>query len=218
VSASADRIVAETLPYDDDGGRRVSVYLPSSSPTAIVFAGDGGSVVRWGELLDTARTPPTAIVGVHGLPDERRRLEEYSPVFDRGRFSAHERFFVNDVPRWVRETFDLDLPPERTAVFGASAGGELSIALGLRHPGVYGAILSGSPGAGYRPPQSITGPIPRTYLVAGTQEPFFLQNAARWARALKNAGGEVVLAQRDAGHGPALWRDEFPSMVEWAFA
>ena len=210
------RFVTETLPYD--GGRMVSIYLPSKLPTAIVFAGDGESVGGWGELLDAAHTPPTALVGVHGLRDERQRLEEYSPVFNQERFAAHEKFFVDDVRKWARETFDLDFPVERTAVFGASAGGELSIALGLRHPDVYGAILSGSPGAGYQPPQSIAGPIPRTYLVAGIQEPFFLQNAARWSHALEDAGGEVILAQRDADHGPALWRGELPHMVEWAFA
>jgi enterochelin esterase-like enzyme len=215
VNASDGRIVDRVLPFD--GGRRVSVYLPSTPPTAIVFAGDGPSVAHWGELLHTAHTPPTAVVAVDGLSDEKQRLEEYSPVFNPERFAAHEKFFVDDVPRWVRENLDIDLSAERTAVFGASAGGELSIALGLRHPDVYGAILSGSPGAGYRPPQSIDNPIPRVYLVAGTQEPFFLQNAERWARALENAGGEVILVQRDADHGPALWRQEFPHMVEWAF-
>jgi enterochelin esterase-like enzyme len=190
MSASGSRIVTEMLPYD--GGRRVSVSLPSGTPTAIV--------------------------GVHGLSDERERLDEYSPVFDADRFSAHENFFVTDVPNWVRETFNIDLTAERTAVFGASAGGELSIALGLRHPDLYGAILSGSPGAGYQPPESIGGPIPRTYLVAGTQEPFFLQNAARWACALQDAGGELVFTQRDANHGPALWREEFPLIINWACA
>jgi enterochelin esterase-like enzyme len=215
VSASPGRIITETLPFD--GGRRVSVYLPSDSPTAIVFAGDGHSVAEWGDLLNAPQTPPTAIVGIHGLSDERQRLDEYSPVFNEARFAAHEKFFVNEVPTWVRETFDIALPVERTAIFGASAGGELSIALGIRHPDVYGAILSGSPGAGYQPPQFIIGQIPRTYLVAGTQEPFFLQNAERWARALEEAGNEVVLVARNADHGPALWRTEFPRMVDWAF-
>ena len=216
MSGTAGRIVTDTLPYD--GGRQVSVYLPSSRPTAIVFAADGRSIAQWGDLLNTAHTPPTAIVGVHGLTDDTKRLEEYSPVFNHARFESHEKFFVDEVPKWVRETFDIDLPAARTAVFGASAGGELAIALGLRHPDVYGAILSGSPGAGYQPPPSIAAPIPRAYLVAGTQEPFFLKNAARWASALKSAGGKVVFVQRDADHSPALWRAEFPRMVDWAFA
>ena len=54
-------------------------------------------------------------------------------------------------------------------------------------------------------------------LVAGTQEPFFLDNADRWARALRDAGAEVVFEERDADHGPELWRAEFPLMIQWAF-
>jgi pimeloyl-ACP methyl ester carboxylesterase len=117
------------------------------------------------------------IVGVHGLADETLRLQEYSPVFDAERFAAHERFFVGDVGRWARSRFGVALPAGRTAVFGVSAGGKLALALGLRHPDVYGAVLSGSPGAGYQPPGVLPDRIARTYLVAGTLEPFFLSNS-----------------------------------------
>ncbi len=110
------------------------------------------------------------------------------------------------------------LGAERTAIFGASAGGELALALGLRHPDVYGAILSCSPGAGYKPTGVMPSRIPPTYLVAGTLEPFFLDNATRWAVALRNAGADVLMSERVASHGDALWRAEFPLMVAWAFA
>ena len=164
-----------------------------------------------------ADVPPTMVVGVHGLADETLRLHEYSPVFDAARFAAHEQFFVEDVRRWVRSRFGVALRAERTAVFGASAGGELALALGLRHPDVYGAILAGSPGGGYRPTGAMPSSLPRVYLVAGTQEPFFLDNATRWASALRDAGADVVMRERDAGHGDELWRAEFPAMVAWAF-
>ena len=64
----------------------------------------------------------------------------------------------------------------------------LALALGLRHPHVYGAVFCASPGGGYKPPGVMPSPLPRTYLVAGTQEPFFLENARRWADALRDAG------------------------------
>ena len=60
-------------------------------------------------------------------------------------------------------------------------------------------------------------PLPRTYLVAGTQEPFFLANAKRWADALRGAGADVVMTERVGSHGGAFWREEFPLMVAWAF-
>src|SRR5690242_8927974 len=211
----AGELVTETLGYD--GGRQVTVYVPPGPPEAVVFAGDGQGVSRWGGALEAAGVLPILIVGVHGLADETLRLQEYSPVFDPERFTAHERFFVGDVGRWARSRFGVALPAGRTAVFGVSAGGELALALGLRHPDVYGAILSGSPGAGYQPPGVLPDRIPRTYLVAGTLEPFFLGNATRWAAALRGAGADVVLSERVASHCDALWRAEFPVMVAWAF-
>jgi len=96
-------------------------------------------------------------------------------------------------------------------------GGELALALGLGHPDVYGAIFSGSPGAGYKPTGAMPSRVPHTYLVAGALEPFFLENAIRWAVALRDAGADVVMSERVATHGPALWRAEFPLMVAWAF-
>ena len=59
--------------------------------------------------------------------------------------------------------------------------------------------------------------LPRVYLFAGTLEPYFLDNATRWATALQDAGGDVVMSERVASHGAALWRGEFPLMVAWAF-
>jgi enterochelin esterase-like enzyme len=136
--------VTETFEYD--GGRQVTVYVPPKPPEAIVFAGDGQRISMWGRLLEKIEAPSTMIVGVHGLSDETLRLHEYSPVFEPERFAAHEKFFVADVRRWTESRFGVALPIERTAVFGVSAGGELALALRIRHPHVYGAVLCASPG------------------------------------------------------------------------
>jgi enterochelin esterase-like enzyme len=207
--------VTESFEYDK--GRQVTVYVPSDPPEAIVFAGDGQGISKWGQLLEDADVPSTMIIGVHGLADETLRLHEYSPGFEPERFAAHEKFFVEDIRRWTKSRFGVALPAERTAVFGVSAGGELALALGLRHPLVYGAVFCASPGAGYQPPGNMPSPLPRTYLVAGTQEPFFLGNARRWADALRNAGADVVMSERAGSHGGAFWREEFPLMATWAF-
>jgi acetyl esterase/lipase len=67
-------------------------------------------------------------------------------------------------------------------------------------------------------PGVLPASIPRTYLVVGTREPFFLTNAARWANALRDAGADVVMHERAGSHGDAFWQEEFPLMVAWAFA
>jgi len=208
-------LITETFEYDD--GREVTVYVPPEPPEAVVFAGDGQLISQWGGVLEGADAPSTMIVGAHRLADETLRLHEYSAGFAPERFAAHERFFVEDVRRWVRTRFGVALPAGRTAVFGVSASGELALAVGLRHPDVYGAIFCASPGGGYRPPGAMPSSIPRTYLVAGTLEPFFLENAARWADALRDAGADVVMTERVGSHGDAFWKEEFPLMVVWAF-
>jgi enterochelin esterase-like enzyme len=212
---SAGEFVTETFDYD--GGRQVTVYVPPLAPEAIVFAADGQTISPWGLCLEAADVPSTMIVGVHRVGDETLRLHEYSPSFDPKRFAAHERFFVEDVGAWARSRFGVTLPAERTAVFGVSAGGELALALGLRHPELYGAIFAASPGGGYLPPDPMPSRLPRTYLVAGTLEPFFLENAARWAAALRDADADVVMSERAAGHSDEMWRREFPLMIHWAF-
>jgi enterochelin esterase-like enzyme len=122
-----------------------------------------------------------------------------------------------NVRQWVRSRFRVALPAGRTAVLGVSASGELALAMGLRHPDIYGAVFCASPGGGYRPPAVMPNSLPRAYLVAGTLEPFFLENAARWAVALRDAGADVVMTERVGTHGDAFWREEFPLMVTWAF-
>ena len=206
--------VTETFEYD--GGREVTVYVPPDPPEAIVFAADGQLIAPWGTDLETADVPPTMVVGAHRIADEDLRIREYSPVFDAERFAAHEAFFVDDVRAWVHSRFDVALPAARTAVCGVSAGGELALALGLRHPDIYGAVFCASPGGGY-PPGEMPSPLPRAYLVGGKREPWFLENAARWAVALRDAGADVVMHERDGEHGGAFWREEFPLMVAWAF-
>jgi pimeloyl-ACP methyl ester carboxylesterase len=216
------QLVTETLDYD--GGRQVTAYVPPGPPEAIVFAGDGQLITTWGGVLEAAGQPRTMIIGAHRPDDETLRLQEYSPgqgtaafASDPERFAAHEKFFTRDVRRWARSRFGVALPPGRTAVCGVSASAELALAMGLRHPGIYGAVLCASPGAGYRPPAVMPGTLPRAYLVAGMQEPFFRHNATCWAGALRHAGADVVMTERAGSHGGAFWKQEFPLMTAWAF-
>ena len=211
-------VVTETFGYD--GGRQVTVFLPPDPPEAVVFAGDGQLIAPWGGDVDSPDAPPTMVVGVHrtASEDEMVRIGEYSPTIEPERFAAHERFFVDHVRAWVQSRFGIALSPERTAVCGVSASGELALAMGFRHPDVYGAVFCASPGGGYRPPPAgLSGPLPRIYLVAGTKEPFFRENATRWADSLREAGADFVMTERDGDHGDPFWRAEFPRMVAWAF-
>jgi pimeloyl-ACP methyl ester carboxylesterase len=214
----AGEVVSTAFAYD--GGRQVAVYVPPDPPQAVVFAGDGRLISGWGGSLEAAGVPPTLVVGAYRSddPDEMVRLQEDSPSFDAARFAAHESFFVDDHRRWVRSQFGVTLTADRTAVCGVSASAEFALAMGVRHSELYGSVFASSPGGGYRPPPLLPGALPRTYLTAGTSEPFFLENAICWADALREAGADVVLTERAGDHGDPFWEAEFPLMVAWAFA
>jgi len=169
MSSTAGEFITETLEYD--GGRQVTAYVPAAAAEAVVFAGDGQLITSWGEVLKAADLPPTMIIGAHRVEDETLRLHEYSSgrstaafAFDPQRFAAHEKFFVEDVRRWAATRLAVRLPAGRTAVFGVSAGAELALAMGLRHPDIYGAVFCASPGAGYRPPAALPGRLPSRHL------------------------------------------------------
>ena len=211
----AGEVITKSFEYD--GGRHVSVYVPARPVEAIFYAADGQLIGPWGADLEDAAARAVMVVGVHRAEDETERLHEYSPGFDPARFAAHEQFFTATVPQWIAAGFGVQLPSRRTAIFGVSAGGELALALGLRHPQLFGAILCASPGAGFRPPSDLAQPIPRTYFVTGNREPFFRDNASRWVEALREVGAEVRVAERVGAHGDPFWRDEFPLMSRWAF-
>lgn len=216
MSSLEGELVTETFAYD--GGRQVTAYVPPNPPDAVVYAADGGwHTSGLAEALEAAGARSTMVVGVHGLDDDDGRLKEYIAAFGAERFDAYEQFFVDDVRPWVQSELDISLPAQRTAVWGASLGGELALAMGLRHPDIYGAVFCASPGGGFTPTGDLPSPVPRTYLVGGKQEQWFLDNAIRWADALREAGADVVIMERDGEHGGAFWREEFPLMVSWAF-
>ena len=209
VDDQAGTLVTETFDYD--GGRPVTVYVPPDPPEAVVFAADGQRVARWGGLLETADVPPTMIVGVHGLADEMARLQEYSPVFDAGAVRGPRAVFrrgrrpLGAVAVRGRAARRADGGVRRLGGRRARARPGASPSRRLRR-GPVRLARRRVPAA-----RRAAGPLPRVYLVAGTQEPFFLDNANRWAAALRDAGADVVLSERDASHGSALWRGRVPA-------
>ena len=216
MAPTAGKLVSERFAHD--GGRTVTAYVPAAGPPeAVVYAADGGwHLERLVAALEAdAAAPVTMIVGVHGMDTDEGRFGEYVPGVDDARFAAHEAFFVDEVRAWIAATFD-GAPGAHTAVWGASLGGELALAMGVRHPDVYRSVFSASPGGGFRPTEPLPADLPALYLVAGEQEPFFAENAKRWSDAAQEAGHDAVVHLRPGDHGGDFWFEELPRMVTWA--
>lgn len=218
VSSLSGSLFTETFNFD--GGRDLTVYVPPGRPDSVVYAADGGwHTERLARALErSVERPSTMVLGVHGLDDDDGRLHEYVEALGSERFEVFEQFFAEQVRGWAISELDACLTAEHTAVWGASLGGEFALAMGLRHLDLFGTVLCASPGGGFTP----TGiepsrDVPHAYLVGGTQEQWFFDNARKWADALSEAGADVVIEQRDGEHGGEFWYDEFPAMVSWAF-
>ena len=55
--AISGEFVTEAFEYE--GGWQVTVYVPPEPPEAIVFAGDGQGISKWGPLIEKGDVPPT---------------------------------------------------------------------------------------------------------------------------------------------------------------
>ncbi|KAK2617042.1 hypothetical protein QQS21_000136 [Conoideocrella luteorostrata] len=119
--------------------------------------------------------------------------------YDGGRqFAAHEKFLIEDALQWTFSRFNIAPAVERIATFGASAHGEFTLAMGLRHTDIFCAIFCASSGAGEQPRATMPSSLPSVFLDAGARKPFFLENETHWAVALSSAGRVHGRARRVA--------------------
>ena len=210
--------------------RDLTIYLPPNhdpnAKTPVVYLADGQSVSRMATLIEPlivdGTVPPVMLVGVHSAhssPPEDLRGQEYLIGFNEQRFAAHESFFVNEVRAWAEQNLGAATQREQRAVFGLSNGAAFAIAMGIRHPDLYGNVLAFS----FAWEKSAKSPMwehsmaPRHYLLAGRLEEGFHRVTKAWAATLERLGVEHVFHDRVAGHDHTMWEEEFPAAVGWAF-
>jgi enterochelin esterase family protein len=129
--------------------RPVSVYTPASykadgPPNALLILFDGEDLSDDGQyrvttlnnLIAASRIPPTVAVFVDNIP--RRRLVDLVASDEFADFMAKEL-----VP-WIRSHYNVTKDPKQTVITGYSAGGLASAYVALRHPEVFGNVLSQS--------------------------------------------------------------------------
>jgi len=129
--------------------RPVSVYTPANykadgPPNALLILFDGEDLSDDGQyrvttlnnLIAASRIPPTVAVFVDNIP--RRRLVDLVASDEFANFMAMEL-----VP-WIRSHYNVTKNPKQTVITGYSAGGLASAYVALRHPEVFGNVLSQS--------------------------------------------------------------------------
>jgi enterochelin esterase family protein len=128
--------------------RPVSVYTPANykadgPPNALLILFDGDALpedpyplTTLNNLIAASKIPSTVAVFVENVP--RRRLVDLVASDEFADFMAKEL-----VP-WIRSHYNVTKDPKKTVVTGNSAGGLASAYVALRHPEVFGNVLSRS--------------------------------------------------------------------------
>ncbi len=210
--------------------RKLSVYeppfrLPGVRP-AVMYIADGlgtsGVAAAVEPLIVQKKIPPMVIVGLHTpqLPrrltpndksdyDPKRdeRAREYLPTVDPEQFRKHEQFLCDEVLPWAEHTLGVSRQREQRAIHGRSNGGRFAVAMGMRHPELFGQVMGFSVAGRHEEPVRYA-PAPMFHLTAGTWEPTFLQITKKLADALEAQEIPVCFTTHVSGHDFALWQLE----------
>ena len=99
-------------------------------------------------LIRAGLIPPLVLVGIYNTGEHR--IDEYTPTRDPrrqagGHAGAYGRMIVEELLPWLVEHHRTLPGPRNTALAGSSLGGLATLAIGLRHPEVFGALAAFSP-------------------------------------------------------------------------
>ena len=214
-----------------DNERRVWVYTPpgytsSGAPYGLLILFDGMdyiSVIPTPTILDNLLVenliPPlvTVLIDIIDGETRRRELPCYSPFPD---------FLARELIPWAREHYHITSDPTQTIVGGSSYGGLAATFAGLRHPEIFGKVLSQSGSFFWKPDdegehewlasQFVASPKVSLsfYLDVGLFETIPLPNdgpsqlvANRHMRNILQAKGyPLYYAEYSGAHDPICWK------------
>jgi enterochelin esterase family protein len=210
--------------------RHFTVYVPAAYDTlreparlVVVFDGDYFSAdlrtpTVLDNLLNERRIPPTVAVFVDGQPTRDRDYVN-SPDF--------ADFVAKELQPWVTAHYRVSRDPRDSVLAGASFGGLAAAFTGLRHPSVFGKVLSLS-GAFWPPPgwsptmpawqvlesdSELVGAYARAtrqplvfYMDCGLYEPAMLTSNRRLRDVLLAKGYPLTYVERPGSHSGLSWR------------
>ena len=194
-------------------------------PLLVVFDGDRN--VEWiPKILDVliakGRIPPVvAVMTDESVPAERRVELPCNPQF--------ADFLAKELVPWARRNYDATTQPERTIVAGSSFGGLASVFAGLKHPEVFGNVISQSGSFFWKPDGAQQGewlihqlqaapklPV-RFYVEVGLMESDSMEvGPNRRMRDALSAKGELVgYSEYDGGHSFLNWSGGMVNGLEY---
>lgn len=203
------------------GGRRVWVYTPpgyrrAGRPYRLLVLFDGWQYTHTipvptilDNMIADGALPPTVAVMI----DKKERVKELylNPSF--------ADFVAGEFMKWVRARYNVTRSPRESVVGGLSLGGVAAAYTAMRHPSVFGGVLSQSGAFQYRheDPDGLIRrftkiarlPV-RFYLEAGLLEvnetPSLLHTNRHLRDVLEAKGYEVTYSEFNGRHDAVCWR------------
>jgi enterochelin esterase-like enzyme len=197
------------------GSPTESVDLRFASTYPVVFVQDGGeylTLASMANVLDNliARGVIPPVVGVFIDPMDRN-YEYYLNT-------TYERMIIEEIVPFMRQTYDITREPAKTAIIGASLGGEIAVMIAVDHPEVFGKCGSQS-GAFAIEDNQLINTIKRLskkpvdiYLDCGTFEDLLSSNRTM-RDALAAKGYRVRYQEFNEGHSWGNWRAHIDDML-----
>jgi enterochelin esterase-like enzyme len=204
------------------GEKKLWIYTPKDFsksgdryPLLVLFDGDRN--VMWmprilDNLIASGKIPPTVAVLVDDSVRAARNIElPCNPAF--------ADFLAKELAPWSREKYHTTLEATQTTVAGSSYGGLAAVFAALRHPEVFGQVISLSGSFWWKPPdekepQWLTKQVAaapklplRFYLEVGLMESYAVQIDAnrRMRDALRGKGYVTGYSEYDGGHAFLNW-------------
>ena len=209
--------------------RKVTVYRPlghaAGDNTPVIYATDGNMFAPYARRLDAAIEagicPPVVIVAAHSASFDpirgNLRAAEYLPRFDEQVYTAHQQFFMNELPAWAEAELGVPSAPTRRGIWGCSDGGGHAAMTARLFPERFGHAFVYSTGMPPDMTYEWTDEHPFMHLCAGTLEGPFHQATEAWAGYLMLVDAPYHFTERVAGHDLVQWAEELPHAINRAW-
>jgi enterochelin esterase-like enzyme len=126
--------------------RRFWIYTPASysregQPYRLLVLLDGWV---YSQMIPTTTTLDNLLAAGRIHPLIVLMVDQKDRTLELGCYEAFNQFLVRELIPWVREHYHVTLNPAETIVGGMSRGGLAAAFAGLRHPEIFGKVLSQS--------------------------------------------------------------------------
>ena len=232
--ASNDPLLGTSIEHAVDSDalgepRKVTVYRPpghaAGDNTPVIYATDGTMFAPYARRLDAAIQagicPPVVIVAAHSASFDpirgNLRAAEYLPGFDEQVYTAHQQFFMDELPAWAEAELGVPSAPAQRGIWGCSDGGGHAAMAARLFPERFGHAFVYSTGMPPDMAYEWTDEHPFMHLCAGTLEGPFHQATEAWAGYLMLVDAPYHFTERVAGHDLVQWAEELPHAINRAW-